>query len=135
MSWGKPQLSKVYLIFGPLLHQEYTKIHIEAFPQICRYGKYLSFATLSTSVTILDAEQCAFPKHKLQHLYKIYRSDDSSTLGLSTDLPFYKKVDKMSFEWKGMFFAFSHFNKLTVMAALLRKDQVKFSKWNSGFSN
>ena len=35
-----------YFNFGPRLNFKYTKIHIEAFPQSCRYGNYLSFATL-----------------------------------------------------------------------------------------
>ena len=33
----------------------------KAFPQSCRYGKYLSFATLVTPITVLGAEQFAFP--------------------------------------------------------------------------
>ena len=47
-------------------------------------------------------------KHKLQHLYQINRSGNSSALVLSKNLPFYKKVDKICFEWKSVFFAFSH---------------------------
>ena len=30
------------------------KIHNEAIPHSCRYGKYLSFATLVTIITVLD---------------------------------------------------------------------------------
>ena len=33
----------------------------KAFPQSCRYGKYLSFATLVTPITVFGAEQFAFP--------------------------------------------------------------------------
>ena len=36
------------------------KIHIEALPQSCRYGKYLSFVNLVTPVTVLGDEQFAF---------------------------------------------------------------------------
>ena len=50
-----------YLDFGPLWHLQWMKIHIEDFPQSCRYGKYLSFATLVTPITVLGAEQFAFP--------------------------------------------------------------------------
>ena len=32
----------------------------KAFPKSCRYGKYLSFATLVTPITVLAAEQFAF---------------------------------------------------------------------------
>ena len=37
------------------------EIHKKAFPQSCRYGKYLSFAALVTPKTVLGAEQFAFP--------------------------------------------------------------------------
>ena len=37
------------------------KIHIEAFPQSFGYGKYFSFATIINPVTVLGAEQFAFP--------------------------------------------------------------------------
>ena len=37
------------------------KIHKKAFPQSCRYGEYISFATLYTPITVLGAEQLAFP--------------------------------------------------------------------------
>ena len=50
-----------YLRFGPLLHLQYMQIHIEAFPQNCRHGKYLSCATLVTPINVLGAEQFAFP--------------------------------------------------------------------------
>ena len=42
------------------------------------------------------------------------RSGNSFTLVLSKKLPFHKKVDKISFEWKSMYFAFSHFNNFFV---------------------
>ena len=45
-------------------------------------------------------------KHTLEHLYQINRSDDSSVLVLSKNIPFHKKMDKISFEWKSMFFLF-----------------------------
>ena len=45
-------------------------------------------------------------KQKLQHLYQINRSNDSSARVLSKNLTFYKKVNKVSFEWKSMFFCF-----------------------------
>ena len=45
VSWAKYQFSLFYFNFGPLLHLQYLKIHMEAFPQSWRYGKYLSFAT------------------------------------------------------------------------------------------
>ena len=61
LSWGRPQFSLFYPNFGPLLHLQYMKIHKTAFPQSCRYGKYRSFATLFTHITVLGAEQFAFP--------------------------------------------------------------------------
>ena len=61
MSWGRPQFLLFYPNFGPLLHLQYMKIHKKAFSQSCRYGKYLSFATLVTPITVLGAEQFAFP--------------------------------------------------------------------------
>ena len=60
LSWGRPQFSLFYPNFGPFLHLQYIKIHKKTFPQSCRYGKYLSFATLFTPITVLGAEQCAF---------------------------------------------------------------------------
>jgi hypothetical protein len=33
----------------------------KAFPQSCRYGKYLSFATFITPITVLGVEQFAIP--------------------------------------------------------------------------
>ena len=53
-------------------------------------------------------------KHKMQHLYQINRSEDSSALVISKNLPFHKKVDKKSFEWKSMLFAFFHFKNFCV---------------------
>ena len=50
-----------YLNFQPLLHPKYIKIPIKAFQQNCRYGKYLSFATLDIPVTVLGAEHFVFP--------------------------------------------------------------------------
>ena len=61
MSWGKPQFLLFYPNIGPLLHLQYTKIHKKAFSQSYRYGKYLSFAALFTPITVLGAEQFAFP--------------------------------------------------------------------------
>ena len=61
MSWAKHTFLLFYLNFGPLLHLQYMNIHIEAFPQSYRYGKYISFETLVTPVTVLGAEQFAFP--------------------------------------------------------------------------
>ena len=61
LSWERPQFSLFYPNFGPLLHLQYMKIHKKAFPQSCRYGKYLSFATLVTHITVLGAEQFAIP--------------------------------------------------------------------------
>ena len=49
------------LNFGPLLHLQCMNIQIEAFPQSCRYGKYLSFASLVNPITVLGAEQFAIP--------------------------------------------------------------------------
>ena len=46
-------------IFGHFC--EYMQIHIDAFPQSCRYGKYRSFATLVIPITVLGDEQFAFP--------------------------------------------------------------------------
>ena len=43
-------------------------------------------------------------KHKLQHLYQINRSNNSSSLVISKNSPFDQKVDKKNFEWKSMFF-------------------------------
>ena len=37
------------------------QIHKKTFPQSCRYGKYLSFATLLTPITVLGAEKFAIP--------------------------------------------------------------------------
>ena len=37
------------------------KIHVAAFSQSCRYGKYLSFATLVTPITVMGDEHFAFP--------------------------------------------------------------------------
>ena len=61
VSWGKPQFSLFYPNIGPLLHLQYMKIHKNTFPWSCRYGKYRSFATLVTPITVLGAEQFAFP--------------------------------------------------------------------------
>ena len=61
LSWGRPQFSLFHPNFGPLLQLQYMKIHKKAFPQSCRYGKYLSFATLFTQITVFGAEQFAFP--------------------------------------------------------------------------
>ena len=71
MSWGRPHFLSFYLKFGPHLHLQYMKIHIEAFPQNCRYGKYLSFATLVTPITALglsnlNSLQSFFSSAKLQ---------------------------------------------------------------------
>ena len=38
-----------------------SKLPQKALPQSCRYGKYLSFAALVNSITVLGAEQFAFP--------------------------------------------------------------------------
>ena len=51
----------VYLYFGPLLHLQYMNIHIQNFSKSCRYGKYYSFETLITHVTVLGAEKFLFP--------------------------------------------------------------------------
>ena len=61
VSWGRPHFSVLTLNFGPLLHLHYIKIHIEAFTQSWRYGRYISFATLVTPIPVLGAEQFAFP--------------------------------------------------------------------------
>ena len=61
VSWGRPQFLLFYPNFGPLLHLQYMKIHKNTFPWSRRYGKYLSFATLVTPITVLGAEQFAFP--------------------------------------------------------------------------
>ena len=53
VSRGKPQFSLFYL--------QYLNIQIEGFPKSCRYRKYLSFASLITTITVLGAEQLAFP--------------------------------------------------------------------------
>ena len=44
--WSKNQLLLFHLNFGPLLHLQHIKTHIEAFPQSCRYGKYLRCSCL-----------------------------------------------------------------------------------------
>ena len=41
--------------FGALLRLQYMQIHIEAFPQSCKYGRYLSFGTLVNSITVWGA--------------------------------------------------------------------------------
>ena len=64
VSWGSPQFWLFYLIFGLILHLQYMKIPIEAFPQSFRYGKYISFATLVTTITVLGAEPFSFPSKK-----------------------------------------------------------------------
>ena len=61
VSWGRLNFLLFYLNFRPLLHPQYMKILIKAFQQSCRYGKYLSFATLDTPVAVLGAEQFVFP--------------------------------------------------------------------------
>ena len=61
LSWGRPQFSLFYPNFGLLLHLQYMTIHKKPFPQCCRYGKYFSFATLFTPLTVFGAEQFAFP--------------------------------------------------------------------------
>ena len=61
MSWGRPPFSFFKPNVGPLLQLQYMEFTKKAFPQICRYGKYLSFETLITPITVLGAEQCAFP--------------------------------------------------------------------------
>ena len=61
VSWRRPQLLLFYPNFGPLLHIKYVKIHKKAFSQSCRYGKHLSFETVFNSITVLWAEQLAFP--------------------------------------------------------------------------
>ena len=59
-----PQFLLFYPNFGPLLHLQYMKTHIEAFPQSCRWGEYLSFAILVNPITVLENEQLAFPCKK-----------------------------------------------------------------------
>ena len=44
-----------------ILHLQFIKNHIKAFSHSCRYGKYLSFSTLVTPITVLGAELIAFP--------------------------------------------------------------------------
>ena len=61
VSWGRPQFLLFYPNFKPLLHLQYMKIHIEALPQSCRYGKYILFATLVTPITFFGAEKFAIP--------------------------------------------------------------------------
>ena len=61
VSWGRPQFLLFYLNFRPLLHPKYMNILIKVFPQRYRYGKYLSFATFDTPVTVLGDEQFVFP--------------------------------------------------------------------------
>ena len=55
VSWGRPSFLLFYLNFGPLLHLQYMKFTKKAFLQSCRYGKYCSFATLVTPITVLGA--------------------------------------------------------------------------------
>ena len=43
VSWGRPHFLLFYLNFGPLLHLHFMKIHIDAFPQSCRYSKVHDF--------------------------------------------------------------------------------------------
>ena len=66
-------------------------------------------------------------KHKMQHLYQINRSDNSSALVISKNLPFHKKVDKKSFEWKSMLFAFFHFKNFFVTPGHI---QAIFNFWD-----
>ena len=61
VSWGRPQFLLFFPNFGPLLRLQYMIIHIEACPLSCRYGEYISFASLITPITVLGTEQFAFP--------------------------------------------------------------------------
>ena len=49
------------LTLGHFYTYNIWKIHVDAFPQSCRCGNYLSFVTLVTPITVLRAEQFAFP--------------------------------------------------------------------------
>ena len=60
-SWERPSFLLFQPNFGPLLHLKYMKFTKKTFLHRCRYGKYLSFATLVTPITILGAEQFSFP--------------------------------------------------------------------------
>ena len=54
-------------------------------------------------------------KHTLEHLYQINRSDDSSALVLSKNIPFHKKKwTKTAWNEKSMFLAYFHFNNFFV---------------------
>ena len=66
-------------------------------------------------------------KHKMKHLYQNNCSDDSSALVISKNKPFHKKMDKKSFEWKGIFFAFFHFNSVFVTPGHI---QAIFNFWD-----
>ena len=61
LSWGRPPFLLFYPNFRPFLHPKYIKNLIKAFLQNCRYGKYLSFATLHTTVTELGLSNLYFP--------------------------------------------------------------------------
>ena len=67
-------------------------------------------------------------KHKMQHLYKINRSDDSSALVIFKNIPFHKKADKKSFELKKYFFAFFHFKNFFFTPGHI---QAIFNFWDS----
>ena len=60
LSKKNPKFPFYYPNFKPLFHLIYRNIHIEAFPQSCRYVQYLSFATLVHLVTVLGPEEFAF---------------------------------------------------------------------------
>ena len=57
-----------YLNFRPLLHLQYMKIHIEAFPQSCRYGKYYSTSNLEVYDYDEPTQDLCTPEKPLPHL-------------------------------------------------------------------
>ena len=91
------------------------EIDIEAFPQSCWYGKYLSFAALVTPVAVLGAEQFAFPCKvffvKLQ-LKKFWAWAETKT-GLCFE-------DRVSQEWEYHLTSFKH-------GSLIEKHKTKTS--------
>ena len=69
MSWGRPQILLFYFNFGALLHLQYIKFLIEAFLQSCRYGKYLSFSTLSWGLSNLHYPATILAELQLKKLW------------------------------------------------------------------
>ena len=96
--------------------------------EICQIGKELNIVKIFETPCYTNKEVLQVIKHKMQHLYQINRSNNSSAQVISKNLLFHKKWTKRALNVRVcLFLLFFHFNNVFVTPCYI---QAIFNFWD-----